>query len=180
MERNAKNGIFHFFDAERKRFVAFLKRRMADLSEMDAEDMVAEVMLAMLNKADPSHHVENLTAYVYRSLSNKLADLLRRRRHAVSLDRLPDDDGESSLMDFLADGNADVGTRLERKELRLRLAEAISRLEPKARAVFIATELKGRSFKELSAQWNEPVGTLLSRKSRAVKTLRELLKDDAP
>lgn len=180
MERNEKNGLFSFFDAERKRFLAFVKRRMTDLSEMDAEDMVAEVMLAMLLKAEPNNHVENLTAYVYRSLSNKLADLAQRRRRSVTLSLLPDEDGESSLMDFLADGNANVELRLERKELQLRLARAISSLEPKARAVFVATELKGRSFKELSAQWNEPVGTLLSRKSRAMKTLRELMKDDAP
>jgi DNA-directed RNA polymerase specialized sigma24 family protein len=41
----------------------------------------------------------------------------------------------------------------------------------------IATELKGKSFRDLSEEWGEPIGTLLSRKSRAVKTLKKLLED---
>ena len=58
-----------------------------------------------------------------------------------------------------------------------RLGQAIGRLEPRQRAVFIATELNGMSFRVLSEQWHEPLGTLLSRKSRAVKALRGMLKD---
>jgi DNA-directed RNA polymerase specialized sigma24 family protein len=61
-----------------------------------------------------------------------------------------------------------------------RLSQAISALEPKQQAVFIATEMQGISFKSLSEQWNEPMGTLLSRKFRAVKTLQEMLQDFKP
>jgi DNA-directed RNA polymerase specialized sigma24 family protein len=52
------------------------------------------------------------------------------------------------------------------------------KLEPKQRAVWIATEIEGYTFKELAAKWEEPIGTLLSRKSRATKILRKLLKDN--
>jgi len=180
MERDGRNRIFRFFDTERKRFIGFVKRRMTDISEMDAEDMVGEVMLAMLSKADPNSHVENLAAYVYRSLNNRIVDLAHRRRRTVSLQGFPDEDEETALLDFLSDGAADVYSQAERRDFRRRLAEAISSLEPKQRAVFVATELKGRSFKELSIQWNEPIGTLLSRKCRAVKVLKEMLHDFGP
>jgi RNA polymerase sigma factor (sigma-70 family) len=180
MERDGKSRIFRFFDAERRRFISFVKRKMTDLSEMDAEDMVAEVMLAMLSHADPNGHVENLTAYVYRALNNKVTDFARKRRRTVSLQSFPDEGSDTSLLEYLADGSADVYSQAERKEFQRRLAEAVSSLEPKQRAVFVATEIKGRSFKELSVQWNEPVGTLLSRKCRAVKVLKEMLKDFKP
>lgn len=180
MERDGKGRIFRFFDAERRRFISFVKKKMTDLSEMDAEDMVGEVMLAMLNHADPNGRVENLTAYVYRALNNKVADLYRKRRRTLSLQNFQDEDKESSLLEFLADGSADVYSLAEKKEFQKRLAEAISSLEPKARAVFVATEMKDRSFRDLSKQWNEPIGTLLSRKCRAVKALREMLKDYQP
>ncbi len=180
MERDGKSRIFRFFDAERRRFIAFVKRKMTDISEMDAEDMVGEVMLAMLSRADPGGHVENLAAYVYRALNNKVTDLARKRRRTVSLQSLADEDGNTVLLDFLTDSSADVYKKTESAEFHRRLAEAISRLEPKQRAVFIATELKGCSFRELSAQWNEPVGTLLSRKCRAVKALKEMLRDYKP
>ena len=180
MESDGRSRIFRFFDLERKRFISFLKRRMADISEMDAEDMVAEVMLAMLGKANPTRHVENMAAYVYRALNNRVIDLARKRRRTVSLQGFPDEDRETSLLDFLADASLDVSRQTERREFMRRLTEAIDHLEPKQRAVFIATELKGRSFKELSMQWNEPVGTLLSRKCRAVNKLREILREFRP
>jgi RNA polymerase sigma factor (sigma-70 family) len=180
MERDGKGRIFRFFDAERRRFIGFVKRKMTDISEMDAEDMVAEVMLAMLSHADISGQVENLAAYVYRSLNNRIIDLYRKRRRTVSLQSFPDEDSETSLLEYLADGSADVYSLAERKEFQRRLTEAIGSLEPKQRAVFVATEMMGRSFKELSIQWNEPQGTLLSRKCRAVKSLKEMLKDLKP
>lgn len=59
-----------------------------------------------------------------------------------------------------------------------RFGVALDVLDPKQRAVFLATELDGKSFKELSALWDEPIGTLLSRKSRAVKALKKMLNDE--
>jgi DNA-directed RNA polymerase specialized sigma24 family protein len=50
-------------------------------------------------------------------------------------------------------------------------------LPPEQREVFIAHELEGASFKELSARWGTSVNTLLSRKRYAVLALREQLQD---
>lgn len=46
------------------------------------------------------------------------------------------------------------------------------------RAVWVATKIDGYSFKELSVKWQEPIGTLLARKSRATTKLRKLLQDE--
>lgn len=180
MEKDGKSRIFDFFDAERKRFLGYVRSRMADVSQMDAEDMVAEVMLHMLSRAERGNRVENLAAYVYRSLSNKVIDLHRRRSRTVSLQGFPDEDNEASLLDYLAGGTKDAYSETEKREFMRRLILAVDSLEPKQRAVFIATEIKGRSFRELSIRWNEPVGTLLSRKCRAVKALKEQLQDLKP
>ena len=180
MEKDGKGRIFAFFDTERKRFLRFVKSKMADITQMDAEDVVAEVMLAMLQRAERGSHVENLAAYVYRSLSNSVVDLARRRSRTVSLQSFPEEDSETSLLDYLTDSSQDVHSETERREFMRRLILAVDSLEPKQRAVFIATEIKGRTFKELSIQWNEPVGTLLSRKCRAVKMLKEQLQDFKP
>jgi RNA polymerase sigma factor (sigma-70 family) len=180
MEKDGKGRIFDFFDTERKRFLRYVKSKMAGISQMDAEDVVAEVMLTMLQRAERGSRVENLAAYVYRSLSNGIVDLARRRSRTVSLQSLSEEDGETSLLDYLADGSQDVHSETERREFMRRLIQAMDSLEPKQRAVFIATEVKGLTFRELSIQWNEPVGTLLSRKCRAVKALKEKLRDLKP
>lgn len=56
-------------------------------------------------------------------------------------------------------------------ELELALGE----LPQEQRQVFIAHELEGRSFKELSADGGVSINTLLSRKRYAVLHLRERL-----
>jgi RNA polymerase sigma factor (sigma-70 family) len=57
------------------------------------------------------------------------------------------------------------------EELEFALAE----LPDEQREVFVAHELEGRSFKELSAESGVSVNTLLSRKRYAVLHLRERL-----
>jgi DNA-directed RNA polymerase specialized sigma24 family protein len=52
---------------------------------------------------------------------------------------------------------------------------ALSELPAEQREVFVAHELEGRSFKELSAETGVNVNTLLSRKRYAVLALREQL-----
>jgi DNA-directed RNA polymerase specialized sigma24 family protein len=52
---------------------------------------------------------------------------------------------------------------------------ALSELPDEQREVFVAHELEGRSFKELSAESGVSVNTLLSRKRYAVLHLRERL-----
>ena len=56
------------------------------------------------------------------------------------------------------------------------LDAALDELPPEQRTVFIAHELEGRSFKELSEASGIPVNTLLSRKHYAVLHLRKRLK----
>jgi len=50
-------------------------------------------------------------------------------------------------------------------------------LPQEQRDVFVAHEIEGRSFKELSAETGVSVNTLLSRKRYAVLHLRERLKN---
>jgi RNA polymerase sigma factor (sigma-70 family) len=57
-------------------------------------------------------------------------------------------------------------------ELELSLDE----LPDEQRAVFVAHELEGRSFREIAAETGVSVNTLLSRKRYAVRHLRERLR----
>jgi DNA-directed RNA polymerase specialized sigma24 family protein len=62
-------------------------------------------------------------------------------------------------------------------ELELALDELPHDQPMSQREVFIAHELEGRSFKELSAESGVNVNTLLSRKRYAVLHLRERLRN---
>jgi DNA-directed RNA polymerase specialized sigma24 family protein len=52
---------------------------------------------------------------------------------------------------------------------------AIEELSAEEKAVILATEMEGRTFKELAEDWGIPLGTLLARKSRALDKIRNQL-----
>ena len=169
---------YAFFTRDGEKLIRFARSRARAISQMDAEDIVADVMLSLVSRLEPGNGpVENIAAYAYRSVRNKIADYERKRARETSLDGMADEDGELPLLSLIAADNEEPFAQEERAERMHRLTDAIGKLEPRQRAVLIATELKGKSFRDLAEEWNEPIGTLLSRKSRAVKALQMMLKE---
>jgi len=168
---------YEFFTRDGEKLIRFVKSRVRRISEMDAEDIVADVMLGLVSRMETNGPVENLAAYAYRSVRNRIADYERSRVKETSLDGMADEDGGLPLLSLLVAENEEPFDAEERAARLHRLTDAIGKLEPRQRAVLIATELKGQSFRELAEVWNEPIGTLLSRKSRAVKSLRRLFEE---
>ena len=63
----------------------------------------------------------------------------------------------------------------KKREIREKLFAALDLLKRKEREIIILTEFENKSFAECAELYQEPVGTLLSRKSRALKKVREIL-----
>ena len=158
-----KKRIAGFIEAEWVRLVGFVRSWIADAAERDAEDVVQDVLANLFEKADVTTPIVDLSAYLYRSLRNRVIDLYRKPKRAEELS------GELSDLRYEASGE------LDREEAREELFAAIDELPEAQRAVLVATELEGRSFKELAEEWRIPIGTLLSRKHRAIRALRETL-----
>ncbi len=174
---NQEKDVVEIIVKEQKNFLQYIRRRIKNISDMDAEDIVADVVFNVYNKVDIQYHIENILAYMYRSIKNKMIDYLRQPSKPLSLDQ-PDESSGREILEFIVDASADIEIKMQQEELRNQLYGALMKLEPKQRAVWIATEIEGYTFKELAAKWGEPIGTLLSRKSRATKILRTLLKDN--
>lgn len=177
MEDN-KSRLAGVFEREKSRFLRFVRRQISDFSDMDAEDIVSDVTYNLLRRADVISEIENLTAYIYRSLTNRIADHQRGNFPTpISLDLHGGDDQDSPQSIDPKHGGPTPDQSYHQSELRVRLRQAIGLLPPKERAIWVATEIDGRRFRDLAEDWNEPIGTLLSRKSRATSRLRELLSD---
>jgi DNA-directed RNA polymerase specialized sigma24 family protein len=96
----------------------------------------------------------------------------------VSLDEtaVADEDGERLVLeDLLPSPEAGPDALYARQVLLEELQLAIDELPEEQRAVFVAHELEGRSFKDMAAETGVGVNTLLSRKRYAVLHLRERL-----
>ena len=109
--------------------------------------------------------IDHVTGWLYRVARNRITDLFRARRtEPLELEDLlpsPDDGPEAEFA---------------RTVLMDALEAAIAELPAEQRDVFIAHELEGRSFREMSAATGVGINTLLSRKRYAVLRLRERLR----
>jgi RNA polymerase sigma-70 factor (ECF subfamily) len=173
MRTKHRRSIAEFFRDEHSHLVHFVRQLIDDTAEQDGEDLVQEVALNLFRRADVMAPIENLAAYIYRALRNKVIDEFRmRREEVVSLDMPVTDDSRLTLADILQDARESALQILEQDELKQRLRAAIDTLPLPQKAVIIETEFEGRSFRELSDLWDVPVGTLLARKSRGIQAIR--------
>jgi RNA polymerase sigma factor (sigma-70 family) len=174
-----KERIADFFRIEHQRLVSYVRRWIDDTAERDGEDIVQDVALNIFDRADLTIPIEYLSAYVYRAVRNRTIDFLRKRkRPVISLDRDNDENIEYSLSDLIFDRRYEAEKELEKKHLRARIYKAINSLSDQQKAIVIETEFEERTFRELAHEWNIPIGTLLARKSRALKKIRKILEKE--
>jgi len=167
MDKVNKSEIRIFFSRKYWKIVHSFRNRFTNISPMDIEDIVSDVMADLFSKGDITGQIENLGGYVYRAVQNRLIDYLRKRKKTGSLEKLLEENPSQlvSLQD------------LDLIEIRNRLSNALGKLKQTERAVWFATEIENQSFRELSRQWGVPIGTLLARKHRANASLQKHLYD---
>lgn len=175
---NQNHVLSNFFIKERNKLINRLHRAMNDFSEMEIEDAVSDIVLNLFNKADIAGYIENLAAYIYRAAYNRLVDIYRRRKKVISMNSFVGEDNE--LIDIISASDSDPEFETIRNDLKLRLYQAVDNLKPKQRAIWIAIEIEGFTYRELSEIWGEPIGTLLARKHRAINALQKSLQDLQP
>src|SRR6266436_572405 len=160
---------------ERSRLRNFIRRRVPDPS--DAEDIVQEVFYELVEANRLLMPIEHVTGWLFRLARNRITDLFRKKKpEALSDAALEGEDGELlRIEDLLPSPDAGPEVLYFRNVLLDELELAIDELPNEQRGVFVAHELEGRSFKELSAASGVSVNTLLSRKRYAVLHLRERL-----
>jgi RNA polymerase sigma factor (sigma-70 family) len=169
------SGIAEFFKTEYGKMRRFVSGLIDDEADRDVEDVIQDVMLNIFNMADVTRPIQNLSAYIYGALRNRVIDYLRKRRSDISIDA-PAGVGEGvSLADVLSDARYDIAADFEKNEIRNGVLDAIDSLGEEERTILIMTEFEKRSFREVSDATGIPIGTLLSRKSRAITKIRRKL-----
>jgi RNA polymerase sigma factor (sigma-70 family) len=160
---------------QRGRLRNFIRRRVPDPS--DAEDIVQEVFYELVEANRLLMPIEHVTGWLYRVARNRITDLFRKKKPVPFSDAAGEDEAGELLRieDLLPSPDAGPEALYFRHVLLDELEFALSELPREQREVFVAHELEGRSFKELSAESGVGVNTLLARKRYAVLHLRERL-----
>ena len=169
--------ISEIIAAERSRLRHFIRRRVPDPA--DAEDILQEVFYQLVEANRLLMPIEHVTGWLFRVARNRITDLFRKKKAEPFRDAaIEGEEGEVlRFEDLLPSPDAGPDALYVRGVLLDELEFALAELPDAQREVFVAHELEGRSFKELSAASGVSVNTLLSRKRYAVLHLRERLQD---
>jgi RNA polymerase sigma factor (sigma-70 family) len=121
--------------------------------------------------------IDYVTGWLFRVARNRITDLFRKKKPENFTDAaMEDEEGELLQLEDLLPSPDDGPDALYVRSLLLdELELALGELPAEQREVFVAHELEGHSFKELSAESGVNVNTLLSRKRYAVLYLRQRL-----
>ena len=161
---------------ERGRLLAFIRRRIADAAE--AEDVLQDALYELVLAYRMLQPVEQAGAWLTRVARNRIIDRFRSKRPQPltgppAAEGEEHDDAFEDLLPALDDGPESAVIR----ELLLEeIGAALEELPHEQREVFVAHELDGLSFKELSARSGVGINTLLSRKRYAVLHLQQRLR----
>jgi RNA polymerase sigma-70 factor (ECF subfamily) len=170
-----KKSLDTFFRTEYQKLVNYVRKNLEErFFEVSPEDIVQDVALGLIAKLDLDAQIGNLTGYIYRSVKNKIIDYQQKKQRNVSIERFTDTNNWNYLLNTITDETPDEETVYSNMEPEM-LRQAISELRPDEQAVIIATEFENQSYEELSEEWDIPIGTLLSRKHRALSKLQKIL-----
>ena len=154
---------------ERSRLGNFIRGQVGDAAE--AEDILQDVLLEFYAATDA---IEQAGAWLFRVARNRIIDRARKKKEEP-LPAADDEDGRSWLEENLPDPAAGPDAAYARSVLLGSIQAALQTLPPEQRDVFVAHEIEGLSFADLSARWRVPQNTLLARKRYAVFALRARL-----
>ena len=162
-DQRACSGIVEKYGSLVARMV---KGMMGDTA--GADDVGQEVFIRFFNSLDNFRGDAALGTYLTRIAINLSLNELKKRKRSVSLfSQKQEEAGYSDL--------SDEGRDHEKRDAREVVEAALQRLDEGYRTVVVLRLIEGYSTRETAEILNLPLGTVLSRLSRAQKQLKEIL-----
>jgi RNA polymerase sigma factor (sigma-70 family) len=177
MKMDQDRRIVAAFDREAVRLGRFIRGRVSDVGV--AEDILQDVFSELLEAERLVQPIEQVSAWLFRVARNRITDWFRRRKpeaYETPGGTVPDSTESGSWEDALPSPEAGPDALYARVRMLDELADAIDELPERQRTIFVAHEIEGLNFRQISEQTGESVNTLLSRKHAAVLSLRRRLR----
>ena len=146
-----------------------------------AEDLSQEAFIKVLNHIDKYRPEFKLSSWLFKIANNVAIDHLRKRQlNTVSIDGSPYaatiSEVDATRFD-VESGGEDPLEELEARELGSAIERAIAKLRPEYRSCIMLRHVEGRSYEEIAATLDLPLGTVKTYIHRARHELREALED---
>jgi RNA polymerase sigma-70 factor (ECF subfamily) len=139
-------------------------------NQAEAEDLVQETFTKALRAFDSFQHDTNFKAWIFRILRNTFLTT----RAGIAASRTVFLEDHPDTLDTTASGPTPEDT-LIRLDNEAALHTALEQLQPMLREVLLLCDVEEIKYKDIALILDVPIGTVMSRISRARRTLRQLL-----
>ncbi|MDP1861142.1 MAG: sigma-70 family RNA polymerase sigma factor [Gemmatimonadaceae bacterium] len=144
-----------------------------------AEDLAQDSFIKVLNNIDRYRPEFKLSSWLFKIANNVAIDFLRKRQlDTVSIDGSPHagsaSEIEATSFDVVSRQESAL-EEMEAKELGSSIERAIAQLRPEYRSCIMLRHVEGRSYEEIAATLDLPLGTVKTYIHRARHQLREAL-----
>lgn len=144
-----------------------------------AEDLAQDSFIKVLNHIDRYSPEFKFSSWLFKIANNVAIDHLRRRRvETISMDGSPHASTASEIEATALELEADQENALEEieaRELGSAIERAIGGLRPEYRSCIMLRHVEGRSYEEIAATLDLPLGTVKTYIHRARHELRRAL-----
>ena len=149
-------------------------------NEQDAWDLAQDSFLKAWKSIAGFRGQSSFYTWIYRIVTNVTIDWLRKKQVKGSGAEF-DDTIQLKEIDPASRTAPKAGAlphqRMERREIRARIDEAIAQLSPEHRAVILMKETEDMQYHEIAEALGCSIGTVMSRLFYARKKLQNLLRD---
>ncbi len=145
----------------------------------DAEDLLGEMMLRLVKQLKKYDDRGRFEPWLFRIAANMVRDRIRRRKSKpppVSLS-VESERGDTQA-DRLPGAEPEVDAAMLRAEATEELHQALNNLDDTTREMILLRYFSEMSFKDLAEHFQCPLGTVLARVHRGLKSLRKKLVSD--
>jgi RNA polymerase sigma-70 factor (ECF subfamily) len=146
-----------------------------------AEDLAQDTFVKVLNHIDRYRPEFKLSSWLFKIANNVAIDHLRKRQlPTISMDGSPHastaEAVEATTLQ-IADNQESALEEMESRELGSAIEKAIADLRPEYRACIMLRHVEDRSYEEIAATLDLPLGTVKTYIHRARHELRKALED---
>ena len=164
LESENSKKLKDFFGREYQSLKMYVRTKISDTANRNAEDIIQDVALKLFSGADRYAPINNVAGFVYKSIRNKIIDVMRTTKKSNSVDN---DKDLLDLVEVLHQPN-DSHTS---EQMILVLKKCVAQLKPIYKDIIIAVDFEGYSYNEISTETGISIGTLMSRRHRAIGIL---------
>ena len=140
-------------------------------NQAEAEDVVQGLFVKLWEKRKDLDVIKDTKAYLYRSTHNESLNAIKKLKRIAGDEEIKD----SSLADL-----NDANSILIGEELQVRIESAMNQLPDKCQEVFRLSRMEQLSYKEIAQQLEISQKTVENHMGKALRMMREGLKDYLP